>query len=755
MSIQRLFNNENKVIANKSVIDHNELANRDQYGCHTIQAIRKLPEKLTELKDKDLELTEKIDAASGELTNQLEAINANTSAIQEVKENAQKIDIVENQEDGTFTFTNYNNESKTIQSGYQPDEDTLTLTEDDKLALKRVYVDTELIGTGAKDDALRLNLGSTITKDSLGTLNSTGLYINDDTVLTAEQINNKLISLETKDTETDSEIEKIKSENTDQNNKIYNLETVTKGMGGYLNSYNFEKATPTQDELTNYALQEIGITDKTKIFNGTKVINEFDKNLWRLDNTPNTDPIVFTWENLGQVQETSIATLDLLGLVKGSTEKLKGTVDLTGEISINNLEEELANKASLTEENTFNGKNNFNAETNFNSAVTVQNIEQNGNPVYGILSGTTDPTTETAGKQFQFYVNTTSKKLFQCMAVTTTEEPITTTYEWQVVGSETLAEAIRDNTTQIVGDNKSFKAGGASSVTGNWCIGIGYMAKARGTGGIAIGANTEGAGGVALGLGASAIGLNTYQLGVGSNFTSHSFQIEGDNIYKADTHTLKVQNAEINGTKTYGVLQGTADPTNATVGGVSQFYLNTTDKKLWQCVAITTDESTSTTSYEWQPVGAGVSQEDFDKLVNNETQIVPTSGGLAIGGANKPSSYESMAIGYRATTSISSSTAIGTNAKSGFQGTAIGNYADASVGTGGTALGRGATTTANYAIQLGLGTNNTANSFQIENDNIYKTDTHTLTVQNIELNGVDLGTQLGDINTALEKILGV
>lgn len=369
MSIQRLFNNKNKVIANKSVIDHNELANRDQYGCHTIQAIRKLPEKLTELKNRDLELTEKIDTASSELESQLEAIEANANAINEVKENAQKIDIIENQEDGTFTFTNYNGESKTIQSGYQPDEDTLILTEDDKLALNKVYVDTELIGTGTKDNVLRLNLGSTIIKDNLGSLNSTGLYIDDSTILTGEQINSKLTSLEAKDTAFDGEIEELKLENTDQNNKIYNLETITKGMGGYLNSYNFEKAIPTQDELTDYALQEIGIIDKTKIFNGTKVINEFDRNLWRLDNTPDTDPIVFTWENLGQIQETSIATLDLLGLVKGSTEKFKGTVDLTGEISINNLEEELADKASLTEENTFNSKNNFNAETGFNSVV--------------------------------------------------------------------------------------------------------------------------------------------------------------------------------------------------------------------------------------------------------------------------------------------------------------------------------------------------------------------------------------------------
>lgn len=611
MSIQRLFNNENKVIANKSVIDHNELANRDQYGCHTIQAIRKLPEKLTELKDKDLELTEKIDAASGELANQLEAINANTSAIQEVKENAQKIDIVENQEDGTFTFTNYNNESKTIQSGYQPDEDTLTLTEDDKLALKRVYVDTELIGTGAKDDALRLNLGSTITKDSLGALNSTGLYINDDTVLTAEQVNNKLISLETKDTETDSEIGKIKSENTDQNNKIYNLETVTKGMGGYLNSYNFEKATPTQDELTNYALQEIGITDRTKIFNGTKVINEFDKNLWRLDNTPDTDPTVFTWENLGQVQETSIATLDLLGLVKGSTEKLKGTVDLTGEISINNLEEELTNKASLTEENTFNGKNNFNAETNFNSAVTVQNIEQDGNPVLGVLSGETDPATETVGKLFQVYVNTSTGTVWQCIKITDGVYTWVTLYDNKLLIKGTGNASSNCDYAVVIGAKARASHGGD---TDNAPIVIGYDASTYNqTNGIAIGRKAiSSSGGYAIGANASATNFGSISIGPSSN-------------------------------SYYGVSIG---------------------------------ESTK------------------------------SSNGISIGSGAKN----------------------GTDPDKGY---------DAS------------------CIQLLAGTNTHSNTLQIKDDNIYNYSTHTLTVQNIELNGVDLGTLLGNLNTALETILGV
>jgi hypothetical protein len=71
------------------------------------------------------------------------------------------------------------------------------------------------------------------------------------------------------------------------------------------------------------------------------------------------------------------------------------------------------------------------------------------------------------------------------------------------------------------------------------------------------------------------------------------------------------------------------------------------------------------------------------------------------------------------------------------------------------AIGRNSLAYYIKTIQLGSGTNRTANTLQVYGDNIYNHKTHTLTVQNIELNGVDLGTQLGDLNTALETILGV
>ena len=105
---------------------------------------------------------------------------------------------------------------------------------------------------------------------------------------------------------------------------------------------------------------------------------------------------------------------------------------------------------------------------------------------------------------------------------------------------------------------------------------------------------------VAIGYSARA-NNGSIQLGSGENSTPSTLQISSDNIYDYDTHTLKVQNAQVNGNNVYGMLQGETDPTETTVGAVGQFYLNTASKALWQCVAITT--TTDATTYTWQQVG--------------------------------------------------------------------------------------------------------------------------------------------------------
>ena len=66
--------------------------------------------------------------------------------------------------------------------------------------------------------------------------------------------------------------------------------------------------------------------------------------------------------------------------------------------------------------------------------MLFRSIEQNGNPVYAVLQGTTAPDTTTVGAVTQFYLNTTDKKLYQCKSITTSETDSTSTYEWQEVG---------------------------------------------------------------------------------------------------------------------------------------------------------------------------------------------------------------------------------------------------------------------------------------------------------------------------------
>lgn len=161
-------------------------------------------------------------------------------------------------------------------------------------------------------------------------------------IITPADIRSKHAEIEADISIIEEDIREINALDEIQNDKIFHLESVTSGVGGYLNSYDFGTATPTQDELTQYAMQDIGIDNPNEIFNGTKVINLFDNNTWILNNTPDTVPAVFSWENLGPQKPVAIANNDgLYGLVTGSYEQFEGFIDLNGKISINGLEEAL------------------------------------------------------------------------------------------------------------------------------------------------------------------------------------------------------------------------------------------------------------------------------------------------------------------------------------------------------------------------------------------------------------------------------
>lgn len=374
MTLIKRYNDKSEVIANKSVIDHNQLANRNQFGAHSIDAIRGLPEKLTKLKNKDIELEEKIGKQSTDLSELTEKVD-------EVESKASQIDIVENS-DSTFTFTNYNGDAKTIQSGFLPDDDTLEL-KDNKLTLKQIHTDSSLEGKGTQEDPLLVNIdNTTIAKRDDGVLEAISLKTNGDSIsgiTIKEDLDGLHKSIGDLTDTLNADVERIDAHNASQDNEIYDLQTRTKGMGGYLNAYNFGdfsklSSEEVQEDLTAYALQQTGATKETDIFNGTKIINDYDRHLWVLTNTPDSTPTVFEWEDLGIDQKTSIATDSLLGLVKGSTSDLKGRVDINGEISINGLQEALDNADNKIESISLNGVE-LVPDDNKNVEITIPKIK--------------------------------------------------------------------------------------------------------------------------------------------------------------------------------------------------------------------------------------------------------------------------------------------------------------------------------------------------------------------------------------------
>lgn len=203
----------------------------------------------------------------------------------------------------------------------------------------------------------------------------------------------------------------------------------------------------------------------------------------------------------------------------------------------------------------------------------------------------------------------------------------TDTSTWDALGGEmTVIQGVSqedfdnlvNNVTQIKSSKNNFMAGGShANNNGNYNVAIGHQTQLGiNDSSVVIGRNSSSTmqSSVAIGHSAGVRGVGSFgiQIGRGTNSTPNSFQVNNDNIYKSDTHTLTVQNAEINGTPAYGVLSGTSAPTTTTVGAVGQFYLDTTNKKLYQCMSITTEtiDEVDTSTYEWQEVG-GSSEKKY------------------------------------------------------------------------------------------------------------------------------------------------
>ena len=104
----------------------------------------------------------------------------------------------------------------------------------------------------------------------------------------------------------------------------------------------YDPETSTLSLLTQYALTQItSIDNPLQIWNGTRVTNTYNNHTWILNNTPDTNPAIFEWIDLGQAL-VNIATTDTLGVVLSSTNNYEGAVDLVGHITINNLTNKLS-----------------------------------------------------------------------------------------------------------------------------------------------------------------------------------------------------------------------------------------------------------------------------------------------------------------------------------------------------------------------------------------------------------------------------
>ena len=153
---------------------------------------------------------------------------------------------------------------------------------------------------------------------------------------------------------TESDINTLQGQIDDNSKDIEALQ----GAGGALTAYNFNTATPTQETLTKYAVDQIWVgntnwawnaanpaastfTDAdgvartaAEIFNSTWVNNTYDDHRWQLTNTQNTAPKVFEWADVGR-DIVSVATATTAGIVRVGSGSQMVVNPTTGDISLN------------------------------------------------------------------------------------------------------------------------------------------------------------------------------------------------------------------------------------------------------------------------------------------------------------------------------------------------------------------------------------------------------------------------------------
>ena len=290
----------------------------------------------------------------------------------------------------------------------------------------------------------------------------------------------------------------------------------------------------------------------------------------------------------------------------------------------------------------------------------------------------------------------------------------------KVINNETIIGPISENKALLIGKGaaiygsensqtilgnlaqanvNSVAIGNAASAIGGTSVAVGEQSKAEKSLSVAIGYSSSATGrrNIAIGHNAKATAgdtdtgytnHNAIQIGAGTNNTDNTLKIFGDNIYNHSTHTLTVNNIELNGND---LAKSLAEKQNTLTAGDN--------------ITIVDNVISST----------GGGSTDLNNLINNTTLISNSSGGFAAGdGAN----------------ATSTGIAIGKNTVSASSGVSIGVLSNAS--GNGTAIGARAIAQATSCIQLGQGTNSTTRTLQVYNDNIYNANTHALKVDRID-----------------------
>ncbi|MDR2684211.1 MAG: hypothetical protein LBB53_02370, partial [Prevotellaceae bacterium] len=153
------------------------------------------------------------------------------------------------------------------------------------------------------------------------------------------------------------------SENKQNISDLGGRVSALEGHGGALHYYDFGTDEPTQEKLTQYAMEQIwgvgGVFEwnsedpaastyeideivhaAVEIFNATWLVNSYDNHRWLITNTPETDPAVFVWENAGAMN----VTIQEINVTVSPSDWYPGTGDFYG-----TMEADVSVSSSITQ----------------------------------------------------------------------------------------------------------------------------------------------------------------------------------------------------------------------------------------------------------------------------------------------------------------------------------------------------------------------------------------------------------------------